>query len=68
MAKTQIFKDYKEFDNRADKAINGVTEAFAEKHGIDLDADVGNVGCWDCFGCTDCTLCTDCTDCAYGGG
>lgn len=31
MNKTQIFKDYKEFFNREDKEINGVSPDFAEE-------------------------------------
>lgn len=74
MAKTQIFSNYREFLDRADKAINGVTEAFAKEHNINLDVDAKNSGCWNCNAClactdcTDCTLCVACDDCAelYG--
>ena len=63
MAKTQIFENYESFLNRDDKSINGVTEDFVKKHGIDLDVDNGNYGCWNCKDCRYCEYCKDCMGC-----
>lgn len=65
--KTQIFKDYSEFENREDKSLNGVTPKFASDNpGYEAD-NATNDGCFDCEGCTKCSgcmYCSSCTDCA----
>ncbi len=63
MAKTQIFEDLTAFLAREDKIINGVTADFAKEHGIDLEKDDGNVGCWNCVRCYRCLNCWICERC-----
>ncbi len=63
MAKTQIFENLADFLSREDKSINGVTAGFAQEHGIDLEKDDGNKGCWNCKGCVNCERCGDCVNC-----
>jgi hypothetical protein len=68
MAKTQIFEDFTAFLAREDKSINGVTAGFGKEHGIDLEKDDGNMGCWncvDCFYCVDCMRCKACVHCKH---
>lgn len=61
--KTEIFKTIKDFENRPDKLINGVSEEFA-KNNSDYEIDnSSNEGCWNCVSCRDCTECTECTYC-----
>ena len=66
MAKTKVYKNYDSFLKREDKSINGVTKEFAQKHGIDLDLDNGNKGCWNCRDCKECYRCVCCADLAGG--
>jgi hypothetical protein len=65
VAKTQLFEDLTAFLERDDTSINGVTADFAKEHGIDLEADDGNTGCWNCL---DCERCVDCKYCKYCRG
>ena len=67
MPNVQIFKDYDEFCNREDKAINGVTQEFLDHFKITLNGlNVINCeGCWNCEDCEDCKECINCFDCAY---
>lgn len=60
--KTQIFKDYLEFCNRADKDLNGVTQEFANSN-PNWAEEKNNKGCWNCYDCYGCSRCSDCYDC-----
>jgi len=62
---TQIFKNYKEFTNRKDKSINGVTQEFVDVH-PNFEADnITNVGCFNCDRCDYCNYCDNCYNCNY---
>jgi len=66
----QVYKDKKDFDNRQDKTVNGVTA----EHLIDIDKTIEEVeasmvdcegcfNCYDCTGCINCKYCKQCTKC-----
>jgi len=61
---TQIFKDYSEFRQREDKAINGVSPGFAEENENWEQGNISNEGCWCCSGCSDCADCSGCYRCS----
>ncbi|MCL2312127.1 MAG: hypothetical protein FWC41_06530 [Firmicutes bacterium] len=68
MSKIQVFKDYKEFCNRKDKSINGVSQDFLEMNEdnpmtIDELNLVNCEGCWNCYECQNCINCIDCVSC-----
>ena len=66
--RTEIFENYREFLQREDKTVNGVSQGFAHMH---PDYEIGNKtneGCWNCTNCTDCIDCFYCTDRRYGLG
>jgi len=65
--RTEIFQSHKEFLERADKLINGVTLEFAHGHPDFSNDNETNNGCWNCEGCkycTGCDACIDCSDCS----
>lgn len=61
--RTQIFKTFEDFLNRKDKAVNGVSAAFAVAHPDYLKDNESNTGCWNCVNCSDCRSCAHCSDC-----
>jgi len=61
--KTKIFKDYKEFTKRKNKAVNGVTRGFADKHPDYEEDNEGNIGCFNCYDCFVCNYCNHCSHC-----
>lgn len=61
--KTQIFKTYKEFTERKDKAINGVTPTFADKYPEWKSMNKTNTSCWCCIYCHNCNYCNHCDNC-----
>jgi hypothetical protein len=78
MSKVQIFKDYKEFQNREDKTINGVSQKFLDGGGTEtrgslLDQltskiiinDLHLIDCEGCWNCIECVECKDCIRCDY---
>lgn len=60
---TQIFENYKEFLNRKDKKLNGVSQAFADENPTYEQQNESNVGCYNCIGCTNCRTCVNCEFC-----
>lgn len=61
--KTQIFKSYEDFLERADKKINGVSEDFAAKHPDFEESNESKSGCWNCYDCKNCESCNWCVSC-----
>ena len=61
--KTQIFNSYKEFCQREDKDINGVSVEFAAHHEDYSEQNETNKGCWNCSDCYDCSKCSKCSGC-----
>ena len=61
----KIYKNYKEFSQREDKTINGVSQDFLNYAGITLDKLnlINCEDCWNCRNCKDCWYCQDCCDC-----
>lgn len=53
--KTEIFKTYRDFLNREDKTLNGVSPEFAKKHPDYEKQNETNRGCWNCSDCSDCS-------------
>lgn len=74
--KLVVFKNKKEFNQRNNKSINGISKnylaTYAEVNKIDEEAallslkiqNTNNRGCWDCIGCMGCVDCSGCVDCA----
>lgn len=60
---TQIFSSFKEFCDREDKMVNGVSPDFASAIPDWEENNASNKGCWECYNCVDCVFCTDCTGC-----
>jgi hypothetical protein len=60
---TKIFKNFSEFFHREDKAVNGVTQEFANNN-PSWDEEKNNKGCWNCSDCSDSLYCSDCSDCS----
>ena len=60
---TQIFEDFKEFNKREDKSINGVSPEFAERFPNYKVDNETNSGCWECNHCDHCVNCDFCNDC-----
>ena len=61
--KTQIYKNYSDFRDREDKALNGVSPEFAELNPEWEKQNAKNDGCWNCSYCSDCSGCSYCIDC-----
>ena len=64
---TKIFKTKSDFDNRADKSVNGVSEVFAKNNNNWKEMNETNEGCWncsDCLNCLNCSNCWNCSDCS----
>ena len=57
MAKTLIFNSYKEFYNRPDKSINGVSIDFTLQYPNCKRDNETNIGCYDCADCINCSNC-----------
>ena len=61
--KTEIYESYIAFLAREDKAINGVSQSFADTNpGWAIEKN--NEGCWNCSGCSDCYHCSNCSNCS----
>jgi len=57
---TKIFKSYREFKNRENKSINGVSEGFVKRNSNYVEQNKTNKGCWNCKHCEFCEHCNDC--------
>ena len=62
MSNIQIFKNKKEFDNRIDKTLNGVTQDFLDANNLTLEI-LNLINCYGCWNCIECKFCVDCIDC-----
>jgi len=62
--KTEIFADRAAFEERTDKGVNGVTQAFADAH-PEWAKERNNEGCWSCLDCSHCSYCSCCSHCSY---
>ena len=62
--KTQIFKSLTDFYNREDKALNGVSQSFADENPEYEARNLDNEACWNCSGCSDCSDCSGCSGCS----
>jgi hypothetical protein len=62
--KTEIFKSKKDFLNRSDRSINGVSEEFAKNNPEYKKENETNKACWNCSDCSRCSGCFGCFDCS----
>ena len=63
MSKTEIFNSYKEFHNRPNKFVNGVSTKFALNYPNFHSQNLTNKGCFNVIDCTNCTKCSWCYNC-----
>ncbi len=61
--KTEIFESYQEWEQRKDKAVNGVSTKFAQKYPNWEEMNTTNTGCWNCAECWNCFNCVECKEC-----
>ena len=68
MALTKIYSNYKTFQKRKDKKLNGCTRQFYDANNFTqeiLDTDDENVACFNCLNCKHCRSCKQCKNCNY---
>ncbi|GAB2959192.1 hypothetical protein GCM10027048_28130 [Hymenobacter coalescens] len=60
---TRIYPTFRDFLQREDTSLNGVSPEFAAQHPDYAAQNATNTGCYDCSGCSDCSRCSGCSDC-----